>query len=84
MRQSETNLSKTQFTEQHDRLCKLLFKARTKRGLTQIQVAEKLGRPQSFVSKYETGERRLDVMEFLEVADALSVDPCRLLKRLLK
>ncbi len=42
--------------------------------MTQVQVAEKLGKPQSFVSKYERGERRLDFSEFVELADALGID----------
>lgn len=41
--------------------------------MTQVDLAEQLGRPQSFVSKFETGERRLDVIEFLEVCEALSL-----------
>lgn len=48
-------------------------------GLTQVALAKKLGRPQSFVSKFERGKRRLDVIEFLEVARALSLDPARLI-----
>jgi transcriptional regulator with XRE-family HTH domain len=50
--------------------------------LTQIELAQKLSRPQSFVSKYELGERRLDVVEFLEVAEALGVKPEKVLKQL--
>jgi transcriptional regulator with XRE-family HTH domain len=42
--------------------------------LTQADLAAKLTRPQSFVSKYESGERRLDAVEFLEVCKALGVD----------
>ncbi|WP_318528217.1 hypothetical protein [Mesorhizobium sp. J8] len=41
-----------------------------------------LGRPQSFVAKYEGGERRLDVIEFLDVAAALDADPCKILSSL--
>jgi transcriptional regulator with XRE-family HTH domain len=52
----------------------LLREARLARGLTQENVAERLGRPQSFVSKYETGERRLDVLELMEVLRALAID----------
>ena len=52
---------------------KALVAARLEKGLTQSDVAGRLGKPQSFVSKYETGERRLDVVEFLEVCDALAV-----------
>lgn len=42
--------------------------------MTQVQIAEKLGRPQSFISKYERGERRLDFSEFVELADVLGID----------
>ncbi|WP_363802517.1 helix-turn-helix transcriptional regulator [Mesorhizobium sp.] len=52
------------------------------KGLTQEQVAEKLGRPQSFVAKYEGGERRLDAIEFLDVTAALDTDPCEILSSL--
>lgn len=51
---------------------------------TQADVAERLGRPQSFVAKYEGGERRLDVIEFVEVAEALETDPRQLLRDLLR
>ena len=51
-------------------------------GMTQSQLAARLGRPQSFVSKYERGERRLDVVEFLEVADALEIKPASILGQL--
>ena len=44
-------------------------------GLTQADVAAKLKRPQSFVSKYESGERNLDVIEFLAVCRAVGVQP---------
>jgi transcriptional regulator with XRE-family HTH domain len=47
--------------------------------MTQAQLAARLGRPQSFVSKFENGERRLDVIEFLDVARALRIDPVRVI-----
>lgn len=50
--------------------------------LTQVQVAERLGRPQSFVSKYESGERQLDVVEFVEVCEALDAAPAEMLLEL--
>lgn len=56
---------------------------RDQAGLTQTDVAARLGRPQSFVAKYEGGERRVDVIEFLAIARALGVDPLRLLKRIM-
>ncbi|HEY4777937.1 MAG TPA: helix-turn-helix transcriptional regulator [Candidatus Acidoferrales bacterium] len=63
----------------HKRLCELLVKVRLDAGLTQVELSSRLNRPQSFVSKYERGERRLDVVEFGEIAVALGVDPARLL-----
>ena len=63
------------------RLRELLIEARSKAGLTQVAVAERLGRPQSFVSKYEVGERRLDVVEFLEVCAAVGADPVKMLRQ---
>ena len=59
----------------------LLVEARKTVGLTQADLALRLKRPQSFVSKYERGERRLDIVEFGEVADALKIDPVRFLRR---
>jgi len=50
--------------------------------MTQFQLAERLGRPQSFVSKYERGERRLDFVEVFEIAEALRVDMCDLVTQL--
>ncbi|HVX57782.1 helix-turn-helix domain-containing protein [Fulvimonas soli] len=61
--------------DRYNRLEKALTEARTRRGLTQQQVATALGRPQSFVSKYESGERGLDVVEFLDVCTVLGIDP---------
>lgn len=57
----------------------LLIEAREAAGLTQADVATRLGRVQSFVSKYELGERRLDVVDFIAVCDCLGVDPSKLL-----
>jgi transcriptional regulator with XRE-family HTH domain len=56
-------------------LQKALEDVRRRKRLTQAEVAERLGKPQSFVSKYEGGERTLDVIEFLEVCKALDADP---------
>lgn len=52
----------------------LLTQAREDAGMTQVQVATKLGKPQSYVSKYESGDRRLDVTEFVQIADLLSLN----------
>jgi len=52
----------------------MLATAREERGMTQAEVARRLGKPQSFVSKYEAGDRRLDFTEFMEIATVLSLD----------
>ena len=66
----------------YQRLCELLIRERKRAGLTQAALAAKLGRPQSFVSKIERGERRVDVVEFLEFVDALDADPTALVEEL--
>ena len=70
-------------TPRQERLQALLAEVRKARKLTQSDVAERLDRPQSFVAKYEGGERKLDVVEFVKVAEALEIDPCALLSNLL-
>ena len=70
-------------TEQHERLRTLLRDARQAAKLTQQAVADELGVPQSYVAKYEGGERRLDILEFIDVARALDADPVLLLRKLL-
>lgn len=59
-----------------------LAELRQGQELTQHDIALRLGRPQSFVSKYESGERRLDVVEFLEVCRALNAEPEPIISRL--
>ena len=49
------------------RLCKLLREIRAEAGLRQIDLAKRLDQPQSYVSKYEAGERRLDIIELENV-----------------
>ena len=55
-----------------------LVSARHAAGLTQQELARKLGRPQSFVAKYEGGERRVDLVELFEIAKVLGVDARRI------
>jgi transcriptional regulator with XRE-family HTH domain len=64
------------------RLRTLLIDARRAQKLSQADVAEKLGRVQTYVSKYERGERRLDLIEFLDVAAVLALEPEKVLRQL--
>lgn len=58
---------------QHEKLYVLLKRIRQYKGIRQVELAEKLGVPQSFVSKYESGDRRLDVLELRQVCDAIGI-----------
>lgn len=69
-------------TPRHRVFRALLVEARKSRGLTQTQVAEKLGKPPSYVAKVELGERRIDVLEFLDLAVAIGFDPTTLIETL--
>jgi transcriptional regulator with XRE-family HTH domain len=64
--------------------CELMVKARKAAGLTQRELADRLQRPQSFVAKYEGGERRIDVVEFIEISRAIGAEPIKLLKALVQ
>lgn len=68
-------MTKSLHTPEYEHFRLLMVAAREKSGLTQAEIAAKLGRPQSFVAKYEGGERRLDVVEFTQVCMALGIDP---------
>lgn len=63
------------------RMIELLIAARKDAGLTQVEVGTRLKQRQTFVSKYELGERRLDVAEFVGACRAIGVDPSVLIKR---
>lgn len=65
-------------------LRELLIEARKSAGLAQHEVARRIDRPQSFVAKYEGGERRIDVIEFFAIARALDRDPKHLFAELVK
>jgi DNA-binding XRE family transcriptional regulator len=65
-----------------DRLRRRLCEARRARGLRQADLAERLGRPQSFVSNYERGTRRLEVSEFIQIAGLLGMDPAAVVAEL--
>ncbi len=65
-------------------LLRELIKAERKRkGMSQADVAKHLGRPQSYVADFERRERRIDVIEFLALAEAIGFDPAQILKNVL-
>jgi transcriptional regulator with XRE-family HTH domain len=62
----------------------ILVSIRQEKGPSQRDLAKKLKRIHTFVSKYERGERRVDVVEFLDIAKALETDPHEIINRLIK
>ena len=60
-----------------------MIETRQKAGITQQELAKRLRRPQSFVAKYEGGERRIDVVEFLWLVRAMKADPMAILRTLI-
>ena len=66
----------------HKRLRELLIAAREAGDLTQRQLSKKLRRGNSFVWKFEAGERRLDVLEFIELAQLLGLKASALIKKI--
>ncbi len=71
------------FTQRHQEFITFIASVRKAADVTQVELAEKLGKPQSFVSKVERGERRLDVIEFCQVAEALGRNPSQMLQEFL-
>ena len=65
-------------TDAYAIMTQLLQQLRTDQGLTQRQLATRLGKPQAFVSTVESGARRIDVVEFCALAKVLGADPMTL------
>lgn len=65
------------------KLGRYLASLRESAGMSQVQLAKKIGRTQSFIATTETGKRRLDVVEFVAFAKALDIAPQRLFERVL-
>ncbi|WP_089341454.1 MULTISPECIES: helix-turn-helix domain-containing protein [Burkholderia] len=63
------------YGQRYEGLRHVLKQVRKDAGLTQVQLAEKLGRGQSYVSKVERGEQYLDVLEFVEWCEACNTPP---------
>lgn len=72
---------KSTHSQEYGRVIAALVSARKERQILQADLARKLGKPQSFVSKYEGRERRLDISEFIDVCRAMGVNPVALLSQ---
>lgn len=73
-------MTKSVFSDRYRLIIEMLVAARKESRLTQADVARLLSRPQSYVSKIERGERRIDVAEFIDLAEAIGCDPVDLVE----
>ena len=69
---------KSIYTHEYQFMLEWLTKQRQLAGISQQQLAERLGKPQSYVSKFENGERRLDLIELIEICQAINSNPIEL------
>ena len=77
-------MSRTIHSPRHEALRALLVEERKAAGLTQAAIAKKVGRHQSFMATVESGQRRIDVVEFLDLARAIGFSPEEAIGKLLR
>ncbi|MFB6348352.1 helix-turn-helix domain-containing protein [Moraxella sp. ZJ142] len=70
---------KTIYQDRYANLINTLVLIRKNRKLTQFQVAQHLGKPQSYIAKIEKRERKLDVLEFIQLCETLEVSPSEII-----
>ena len=75
-------MPKSVFTGAHQHLVAVLVEARREAGLTQTELAERIGKDQKFISLIERSQRRVDVIEFCALARALGAEPVSLYSEL--
>lgn len=78
-----SSVKKSVFSREYEVFLELLQKARKDAGFTQEQAAKELNRPQSFVSKCESGERRVDIVELMQFCEAYGIPVDEFTRRLL-
>ncbi|OYR07986.1 helix-turn-helix domain-containing protein [Brucella thiophenivorans] len=66
--------------ELYNTMIELLIAARKNAGITQVELGKRIGQRQTFISKFEQGERRLDIAEFIAVSRAIGADPIQIIK----
>lgn len=71
-------------SDENKTLVAVLVKARKAAGVSQVELAERLNKSQQFVSRIESSERRVDLLEFIMIARALRMEPRDLLGRVLR
>ena len=77
-------MAKSLGSARHKALIDLLIAKREAAGMTQADLANRLGEYQSFVARLESGQRRIDVVEFIDLAEILNFDPAKTISMLKK
>ena len=75
-------MSKATFSFEYIRLREILLNARDSKNITQAELARLLNKPQSYISKYENGEKMLNVIEFINVCKALEIEAEKIIQEL--
>ena len=78
-----STVAKSLYSDENQRLCAILRRERLRAGLQQGELAARLSRNQSFVTRYETGQKIIDVHELIAICRALSYDPHLVLDELM-
>lgn len=73
-------MTRSVFLPAYQKMLQILIQTRKEAHVTQMELATRLHAPQSYVSKYESGDRRLDLVEFLQICRALEADPIPILE----
>jgi len=77
-------MSKQLRSSRHRRVMAVLVEVRQRAGVTQRELARRLGRAHSYVGRIEGGDRRLDLPEFMQWCEVLGADPVEVLRRMVK
>ena len=77
-------MEKTLSSREHAKLVRMLINEREAAGMTQTELANRLGEYQSFVARLESGQRRIDVVELIWISNALGFDPKHVIKALME
>ena len=71
-------------SRRHRSFCSVLIAARKAAGLSQQELAKRVGTSQTVIARIEIGERRVDVIEFMDLARVLQIDPREVLSQLMR
>ncbi|MDG6882557.1 helix-turn-helix domain-containing protein [Phocoenobacter uteri] len=73
---------KTIYKEKYQKIIQFLIATRKEKGITQQQIADQLNKPQSYIAKIERCERKLDILEFIELCEAMNTSPLTILQKI--